>query len=268
MMCSFGKLEDGRGIEAVTLGSDDSLQVEVLTYGAILRRLTLSGTRRAARPDPAFRSPGTLRARPRLRRIAGGPLRQSHRRQPLDLDGKTHTVTANEGVNHLHGGALGFGKRVWRVLEVNENKVTAWSLDFDSPDGEEGFPGNVEATVALNVEPNALAIVITAHTDAPTPVNLTYHPYFNLAGNSSAPVTDHWLRIPPRTIYPSCRADPHRRDRAGDGHAVRFSRRRGRSRRRRRARTPSSKLAGGYDHCWVLDATPIAPASCQLRRGI
>ena len=69
-------------------------------------------------------------------------------------------------------------------------------LGLQSPDGEEGYPGNVEATVELTVKPEALAITLSARTDAATPINLTYHPYFNLAGDFSVPATDQWLRIP------------------------------------------------------------------------
>lgn len=262
MMRSFGMLVDGRRIESVSLGADDSLQVEVLTYGAILRRLTypVRGVRRDLilhfdrledyERDRAY--VGALVGR-FGNRIAGGR---------FELDGKAHTVTANEGVNHLHGGALGFGKRVWRVLDVGEKAGRRVVLGYRSPDGEEGYPGNVDATAELTVKPHALSIVLSARTDAPTPINLTYHPYFNLAGAFGAPATDQRLRIPASHYLPVLPGlIPTGEIAPVDGTTFDF-------RESRRLRPPALSdhpqlgLAGGYDHCWVLDRD--ADCACEL----
>jgi aldose 1-epimerase len=261
MMRSFGKLEDGRGIEAVTLGSDDSLQVELLTYGAILRRLTYPV--RGVRRDLILHF-DRLEHYERDRAYVGSLVGRFGNRiadSRFDLDGKIHTVTANEGVNHLHGGALGFGKRVWRVLEMDE-KGHRVVLGLRSPDGEEGYPGNVEATVALTVKPDSLAIVLGAHTDAPTPINLTYHPYFNLAGDPSRSATDQWLRIPASRYLPVVPGlIPTGEIAPVDGTTFDF-------RASRRLLPPALsthaqlELAGGYDHCWVLDRD--ADCACEL----
>jgi aldose 1-epimerase len=261
MMRSFGKLEDGRGIEAVTLGSEDSLQVEVLTYGAILRRLTYPV--RGVRRDLILHF-DRLEHYERDRAYVGSLVGRFGNRiadSRFDLDGKTHTVTANEGANHLHGGALGFGKRVWRVLEVDE-KGHRVVLGLRSPDGEEGYPGNVEATVALTVKPDALAIVLGAGTDAATPINLTYHPYFNLAGDPGQSATDQWLRIPASRYLPVVPGlIPTGEVAPVDGTTFDF-------RASRRLLPPALsthaqlELAGGYDHCWVLDRD--ADCACEL----
>jgi aldose 1-epimerase len=261
MMRSFGMLVDGRSVESVTLGADDSLQVEVLTYGAILRRLTypVRGVRRDLilhfdrlehyERDRAY--VGSLVGR-FGNRIAGGR---------FDLDGKTHTVTANEGENHLHGGALGFGKRVWRVL-VSEEAGHRVVLGYRSPDGEEGYPGNVDATVELTVKPNALSIVLSARTDAPTPVNLTYHPSFTLAGAHREPATDQWLRIPASHYLPVLPGLIP----TGEIAPVQDTTFDFRESRRLRppplSAHPQLGLAGGYDHCWVLDRD--ADCACEL----
>jgi aldose 1-epimerase len=195
MIRSFGVLEDGRPIEAVTLGDADSLQVEVLTYGAILRRLTfpVGGVRRdlilnfdrleAYESDRAY--VGSLVGR-FGNRIAGSR---------FVLDGRTHEVTANEGANHLHGGALGFGKRVWRVLEDDGDANRRVVLGLRSPDGEEGYPGNLDATVELTVNPRSLSIVLSARTDAPTPVNLAYHPSCVVAADPRQPAAGAEVEI-------------------------------------------------------------------------
>jgi aldose 1-epimerase len=260
MMRSFGLLADGRGIEAITLGDPAGLQVEVLTYGAILRRLTypVRGMRRDLilhldrlehyERDRAY--VGSLVGR-FGNRIAGAR---------FDLDGRTHELTANEGVNHLHGGALGFGKRVWRVLDISERQGHRVVLGYRSPDGEEGYPGAVEATAELVAKPNALSIILSARSDAPTPINLTYHPYFNL--DSKQPATDQWLRIPATHYLPvAAGLIPTGDIAAVDGTTFDF-------RASRPLRPPALQSqaqlgeAGGYDHCWVLDAD--AACACEL----
>ena len=117
------------------------------------------------------------------------------------LDGCAHALTANEGPHHLHGGALGFGKRKWRVLE-GLHDASRVVLALTSPAGEEGYPGTLDVTVSLAVTPSALRITFSARTDAATPVNLTYHPYFNLAGDPHTPATTQSLRIPASHYLP------------------------------------------------------------------
>ena len=116
-------------------------------------------------------------------RIAGGR---------FTLDGQAYTLPCNEGgINTLHGGPQGFGKRPWTIVAHTENSVT---LTLHSADGDAGFPGNLEATcVYTMLEPATLRFDLTATTDAPTVVNLTNHAYFNLDG--SPDILDHVLTI-------------------------------------------------------------------------
>jgi aldose 1-epimerase len=262
MMRSFGVLGDGRSIEAVRLGVESGLQVEVLTYGAILRRLSYPV--RGARRDLILHF-DHLEQYERDRAYVGSLVGRFGNRigaSRFELDGKMHEVTANEGANHLHGGALGFGKRVWRVLEASERAGYRAVLGYHSPAGEEGYPGNVDATVELTVKPHALSIVLTARTDAPTPVNLTYHPYFNLAGDFNQPATEQRLRIPAAHYLPVVPGlIPTGEIAPVEGTTFDF-------RESRRLRPPALSsheqlgLAGGYDHCWVLD--PDADCACEL----
>jgi len=256
MMRSFGMLEDGRSVEAITLGDEHGLQVEVLTYGAILRRLSypVRGVRRDLilnfdrlehyERDRAY--VGSLVGR-FGNRIAGGR---------FELDGKSHQVTANEGGNHLHGGAAGIGRQLWQVLNASPAALT---MGLRSPAGEEGYPGNLDITLELSVLADALRITLTALTDAPTPVNLTWHPYFNLGGTA----TGHWLRIPASHYLP-----------VGPGliPSGEIARVEGTPFDFRVSRIlappplhthPQLSLGGGYDHCWVLDET--ADCQCELR---
>jgi len=180
----------------------------------------------------------------------------------FELDGKTHRITANEGVNHLHGGAIGFGKRVWRVLDVTERDAPRVILGYHSPDGEEGYPGNLEATVELIVKPDALSIILSARTDVATPINLTYHPYFNLQADRNLPAIDQRLRIPANHYLPvGPGLIPTGQLMPVEGTTFDF-------RASRRLRPPPAQghpqlaLAGGYDHCWVL--AQDADCACEL----
>jgi aldose 1-epimerase len=256
---SFGTMQDGRAVEAVTLGDPDGVNVEVLTYGAIIRRLSypVRGQRRDLvlhfdrledyERDRAYVGPVVGRFG---NRIAGGR---------FTLDGREHQVTVNEGVNHLHGGAAGFSRRLWRVLEAGAQRVV---LGLHSPAGEEGYPGNLDASVELQTGGEALRIAFEARSDAPTPVNLTYHPYFNLAGDFAMPGTAHWLRIPASHYLPvGAGLIPTGQIAAVAGTPFDF--------RASRTLAPPPvdshaqlALAGGYDHCWVLDAG--ADCACEL----
>ena len=263
-MRSFGLLEDGRSVEAITIGDSDGVQLEVLTYGAIIRRLTVPV--RGVRRDVALHF-DRLEHYERDRAYVGpvvGRFGNRIAQGRFTLDGVAHQVAVNEGVNHLHGGALGFSRRLWRVLETGNGPRVV--LGLHSPAGEEGYPGNLDATIELTVTADSLKVRLGARTDAPTPVNLTYHPYFNLAGNlagdSRTAGTAHWLRIPASHYLPvGPGLIPTGEFATVSGSTFDF-----RSSRRLEPPPPASHpqlaLAGGYDHCWVLDDG--ADLSCEL----
>jgi len=97
------------------------------------------------------------------------------------IDGKTYHVSTNAGKHQLHGGNMGFDKKVWEVLSSSNQELV---LTYLSKDGEEGFPGNVLVQMRFNLaETNELSISMTAQTDQATPINLTHHGYFNLEGS-------------------------------------------------------------------------------------
>ena len=114
----------------------------------------------------------------------------------FQLDGKVYPLQANEGPNLLHGGTIGFNKRIWDVKDVSTPKAPALELHYLSPDGEMGFPGNLDVTVRYTLEAkNGLEIEYSATTDKATPINLTNHTYFNLAGAGSGTVLKQRLTI-------------------------------------------------------------------------
>lgn len=112
------------------------------------------------------------------------------------LEGKAYTLAANDGVHSLHGGAIGFNKRVWEAKPVQGDHKVSLELSYFSPDGEEGYPGNlpVKALYTLT-DDNELVVDYTATTDKTTVLNMTHHAYFNLAGTGSGTVEHEILTI-------------------------------------------------------------------------
>ena len=202
MARSFGLTADGHVIEAVELAWPGGLQIEVLTYGAIVRRLgfpTAGGLRQAIlgyealedyERDTAY--VGALVGRV-ANRIAGGR---------FPLDGRDLQVSVNEPPNTLHGGEVGFNKRIWR-LEAEALDRSSLTLAYTSADGEEGFPGVLEARAQFDlIASDTLQIDYTAVASAPTPVNFSHHLYFNLLGDTSATILDHALMIEADGVTP------------------------------------------------------------------
>lgn len=110
------------------------------------------------------------------------------------LDDQTHKLCANDGINHLHGGVRGFDKAVWKVASSAQEPVAKLVLTHCSHDGEEGYPGTLNAKVSFTVtDQNEVIQDYEAIADKPTPVNLTNHTYFNLAGRGT--VLDHLLKL-------------------------------------------------------------------------
>ena len=110
----------------------------------------------------------------------------------FSLDGKTYQLAANDGRHHLHGGVMGFDKRVWHAA----CDAARLELRYLSPDGEEGYPGNLDVRVTYTLsDDDELVVEYLATTDKPTPVNLTQHSYFNLTGGGDDDARGHMLQI-------------------------------------------------------------------------
>lgn len=252
----FGELADGREVEAILLGTADGLQAEILTLGGILHRLTL--------PTPAGRRDLVLS----LPDVASYESDQDYLGQLIgrfgnriggaafELDGVKHQLSANDGANHLHGGATGFGKCLWRVLELQSLPVPCLLLGLRSPAGDQGYPGNMEVTAEFTLQPRELQLRFEARCDSATVVSLTYHPYFNLSGDPARSIDEMLLRIPAQSYLP---VSDGQLIPTGGIHPVAgtpFD-----FRTRRPAKSPllseHEQLvhAKGYDHCWVLDPT-------------
>lgn len=182
------------------------------------------------------------------------------------LDGHRHLLVANEGSNQLHGGPEGFDRRRWSVVQHSPLHLR---MSLHSPDGDQGYPGDLEAEVEYLLEPGhpTLTLRFGARVSAPCPVSLTSHPYFNLDGDAVT-ISDHRLRIAAAAMLP-VRADmiPTGEIAAVDGTA--FDLRQARRIGDGLGQGAQQRLAGGYDHCFVLDpaATRGELAAAELTSG-
>lgn len=189
---SFGKLPDGTAVDLYTLTNANGLVTKVTNLGTIITELHVPDRKGAlgdvvlgfdnlaqyVKGHPCF---GCTVGRV-ANRIAKGR---------FTLDGKTYTLAINNAPNHLHGGLKGFDKKVWKA---EPQPGAAVKFSYTSPDGEEGYPGTLAASVTMSLtDANELRLDYRATTDRATPVNLTNHSYFNLAGHGD--VLRHELMI-------------------------------------------------------------------------
>ncbi len=193
----FGQTDDGREVHLYTLTHAGGMAVSITEYGATLVSLMV--------PDRDGKPADVVLGYDKLEDyVAGGHYfgcivgRYANRiaRGRFRQNGTEYRLAVNDGDNHLHGGRFGFGKKVWRCQAFDESGNIGVRLSYLSPDGEEGYPGNLECSVTYTLCPaNELRIDYRATTDKPTVVNLTNHAYFNLAGAGSGRILDHELLI-------------------------------------------------------------------------
>lgn len=193
----FGLLPDGSRADLYTISNRHGMEVKVTNYGGIITSLRVPD-RNGNLADVVLGFPsweewidnppyfGCIVGRT-CNRIGGAK---------FTIDGTEYKVSANAGSFQLHGGFSGFDKKLWKASEIEAPDATGLLLEYLSPDGEEGFPGNlqVKAAYLLNND-NEFSMEFRAMTDKPTPVNLTNHAYFNLAGEGSGDILDHVATI-------------------------------------------------------------------------
>lgn len=259
---TFGVL-DGQEVAMLTL-SDGTVSVEVLSFGATVHAIRV--------PDKygsvvdiclGYETPQEYRD---YNASMGGTMGRCANRiggARFLLNGQEHHVTVNEGANCLHGGKIGFHKKHWNYT-YDDISVT---LTLDSPDGEEGFPGNVHVETTYTLKDGTLTIAYCGVTDQDTVVNLTNHAYFNLAGHAAGPVADHVVRVRASRYTPAGDGNvPTGEIAAVDGTLLDL---RGGVELGERLNDPVLAKSRGYDHNFVLDSgdAPAAEVYCP-RTGI
>lgn len=184
----FGATPDGQPVEAVVLANRHGMRARVIAWGAALQELD-APDRRGRVDDVVLSYPdmaGFIR-KPQFFGATVGRYANRIAKGAFSLDGHTYHLATNDGANALHGGRRGFDKVLWTVADVKSG-ASAASVTFarTSPDGEEGYPGELRARVTYTLdEAGALTISYAATTTKPTVVNLTNHSFFNLAGAAS-----------------------------------------------------------------------------------
>ncbi len=194
----YGTLPTGESVDQYTLTNNSGAFMKVITFGGIVTNLVV--------PDMLGRMGDVVLGFDHLEayvqdityqgaligrfgnRIAGAT---------FDLEGKTWNISQNEGPNHLHGGFRPWSKKVWQAIPKETFEGPSLILSLISPDGDEGFPGQVSVTVVYTwTHANEFKLYYTATTDQPTILNLTHHAYFHLGGDAG--VEDHFLQLAAR----------------------------------------------------------------------
>ena len=193
----FGTAPDGKPVTLYTLTNTSGMEARIMTYGGVI--VSLKVPDRTGLIDDVVLGydslDGYVKNSPYLGAIVG---RYGNRiaKGRFTLDGKTYKLATNNGPNALHGGLRGFDKVVWSAEPLTEDSVVGLKLSYTSVDGEEGYPGTLQTTVTYRLTPaNALSVAYHATTDKATPVNLTQHTYFNLAGAGRSTILDHVLML-------------------------------------------------------------------------
>jgi aldose 1-epimerase len=255
----IGQTPRGESVEEFTLESGSGVRARVLSWGATLASLEAPDRNGDAREITlGFDGlEGWLGGHPYFgstvgrygNRIAGAR---------FALGGVEHRLTANEGANQLHGGVEGFDKKVWTASDVSGSDGPAVELALVSPDGDEGFPGELLVCVRYTLgDGGELRIDYEATTDRPTHVNLTNHTYWNLAGAGSGDVLAHELMLRASRYLPVGEGSiptGELRDVAGTPYDFRSAAAVGRR---------IDATGGGYDLCYVVDgeAGELRPAA-------
>lgn len=187
----FGVTKDGRSVTAYTVSNAAGASVTVLDYGATIQALTVpNGLGGLTDVVLGYDSAAAYESSDGYLGAAIGRVGNRIGGARFSLNGTEYVLAKNDGENHLHGGVKGFDKVMWTV----EPQQGALVCSYLSPNGEEGYPGDLAVTITYTLtEDNTLAIAYDADTTADTPVNLTNHSYFNLNGGGS--VLEHVLHV-------------------------------------------------------------------------
>ncbi len=260
---TFGTLPDGSKVEAITLSNHKGVSATLITYGASIQAL-ITPDRKGKSADIAlgYADLDHYLSTPQYFGATVGRFANRIAKGQYTVDGKTYQAPVNNGVNSLHGGTKGFDKVNWTVTKVTDGPSASVEMEYVSPDGDMGYPGEmtVHALYSLN-ENNELTIKYTATTKADTIVNITNHAYWNLAGEgSSRSINDMKLTLLADRYLPTdSGAIPTGELRSVKGTVFDFRTPTAIGKRVRDASDQQIVFGRGYDHNWIARTTR-APA--------
>jgi aldose 1-epimerase len=252
----FGNAPNGQAVSLYTLTNAHGMRVQITNYGGIITLIDV--------PDKQGRLGDVILGYDNLKSyIKNSPYfgaivgRYANRiaKGRFTLDGKTYHLFINNAPNTLHGGKVGFDKLIWTAMPFHKNGAVGLSLRYLSPNGQEGYPGNLRVHVVYTLlANNALRLDYTATTDQDTVINLSNHAYYNLAGQGNGTVLDHVLTINAdhytpvdKTSIPTGKIAPV----AGTPFDFRTPHTVGA--RIHQSNQQLRNVGNGYDHNWVLN---------------
>jgi aldose 1-epimerase len=254
----FGTTPDGNTIDVYTLTNPQGMEVRAITFGGIITSMRVPD--RHGRFDEVALGFGSLEGYLKNPAFFGAIIgRYGNRiaKGRFTLDGKTYSLAINNKPNHLHGGNKGFDKAVWKAESFKKEDEVGVVFTHISPDGDEGYPGTLSIRVTYTLTPrNALEVEYEATTDKATPVNLTQHTYFNLAGDGSRDVLDHVVTIHASRYTPvDSTLIPTGELASVEGTALDFRMPTAIGARIGSKDDTQIRYGNGYDHNFVLDRT-------------
>lgn len=201
----FGKTNDGQVVDLYTFSNANGMEVRAMNYGGII--LSIKVPDRAGKFDDVTLGFDSLEPYLAKSTYFGALIgRYGNRigKARFNLDGKEYKLAANNGPNALHGGLKGFDQVVWQAESFDKPEGVGVVLGYTSADGEEGYPGTLQVQVTYTLtDKNELSLDYHATTDKATPINLTNHAYFNLAGPGVRDILDHQMMINADSITPA-----------------------------------------------------------------
>jgi aldose 1-epimerase len=194
---AFGKTGDGRPVALYTLTNSKGMEVRAINYGGIIVSIRVPDKNgKLADVVLGYDTVDGYLVNPSYFGAVVGRYANRIASGTFTLDGAKYTLAKNDGPNSLHGGLVGFNKRLWEAKEFKNGKGVGVSFSYLSKDGEEGYPGNLKVKVTYTLtDENQLMVEYDANSDKATPLNISQHSYFNLAGEGSGDILGHHLRL-------------------------------------------------------------------------
>ena len=250
---SFGRTKDGQEVSIYTLQNENGVRAKVITYGAIIYSLEIPDkTGKLVNVTANRETLADYEARSACFGAVVGRFANRIANARFSLDGKEYPITRNAGKHHIHGGSKGFDKVVWTARAVRGPDSVAVQMEYTSMDGEEGYPGTVKCGILYELNnKNEWKMQYSAASDKATPINLSNHAYWNLAGAYSGNVLLHELTVNAEQYLLADEAlIPTGEFASVDGTPVDF--RQPHKIGERIGKITEKQFGGGYDHCMVI----------------
>ena len=248
----FGQTDSGEEVAQYSLRNRSGMKVGLINFGAIITSVEVPD-RDGKLANVTLSHPDIAGYQVNNPYFGGACGRFANRiaKGKFSLDGNEYSLFLNNGPNTLHGGQVGFMKKIWKAAPFQNEAATGVKFTYVSPDGEEGYPGELKSVITYSLtDANELKIDYEATTDKPTVLNLTNHAYWNLAGAGSGLIVDHELTLSCSRFLPVDETGiPSGELASVAGTCMDFLK----PEKIGTRITEPVNGAGGYDHCYVVD---------------